>query len=224
VKVYRQGLYEAVRQYLKPMPNEELASDEEPLSVLLSQGELDFYLGQYQANLSESLRLLGQTSEIIGCYITETSARTARLERLLSAPRFDLRLHSEVDHLGGVQLAAFANDLVAISGPLTVVTSQMLNALTRSLAVASDTEFAERTSFEQKLSELRDLQALLQSTISNASACREQMATYPRGSTVFNRGKRLALAAIDDHVHQLSRMAEVMKAAESDLQGVLALL
>jgi hypothetical protein len=224
VKIYRQGLYEAVRQYLEPPTGGETTPDTEPHSALLSQGELDFYLSQYQANLSEGLHLLSKVGEILDRFNAETSERTAQLMRLLSVPKFDIARHDAILQLGGAQLTWFANSLIAIGGPLSVVTSKMLNALTRSSAVASDIESADRSSFELRLSELSGLRETIQKTISSASTCRNEIATYSRGSTAFNRGKRLALAGIDDHVHKLSLIADAMAYAESELLRILDLL
>ena len=224
VKVYRQGLYEAVRQYLTHDTPNDTSSDTEPGSALLSKGEFAFYQGQYEAHLSESLRLLKSISDLLGRYNSQTEERTIRLNDLVAAPSFNLRLHKELDQLGGSQMAAFANDLVATSSPLVVITDKMLDALTRSSAVASDFEGVDRSIFEQRLAEVQGIRGMFATTIEKASVCRGQIARYPRGSTTFNRGRRLALAGIEEHIGQISRIRESLAAAESDLMKVIALL
>jgi hypothetical protein len=224
VKVYRQGLYEAVRQYLDQDDQENAKSANEIGSALLTKGEFAFYQGQYESHLAESIRLLNTLTELLERYTAQTQDRTDRLTALVAAPSFNFGLHKELDHLGGAHMAALANDLVATSSPLVVITTKMLDALTRFSALASDFEGANRSIFEQRLSELQGSSKQYTTTIALATEFRAEIARSPRGSTAFNRGRRLALAAFDEHVRQISLIRDALAAAETDLQKVIQLL
>lgn len=221
VKIYRESLYEAVSQYLEPHVPARPAG-EEP-SALLTQGEFDFYLGEHQANVAEGVRTLRQIQEVLARHNSQTAERMERTRALLAAPRLNLRAAKQLDQLAGTQMNTFANELVAAGAPLPMVVTKMGNALARASAIASDIELADRGIFEAKLEELKGVHALLLTTISTATGARDATAKYPRASTIFNRGKRLAVGAIDDNIGQLSQCAAAIERAQNDLEKILSL-
>ena len=105
-----------------------------------------------------------------------------------------------------------------------MVTGKMVNALNRALAVASDLEDADRSVFEEKLTELEGLRKTTRGIISSATAARNETLGYERGNKTFNRGKRLAIGAIDEHVRLLGLTEPALETASNDLKKILALL
>ncbi len=220
VKTYRTALYDAVRRFLESMLR---GTPGEDSSALLAQGELGFYIAEYRHDLARSTQALRDISGVLSRHNAQIAERMAKIQALLSSPRLNLRTAKSLDHLGGDQMTAFSNDLVAAGDTLAAASTSMLRALSRASAVASDFEPATREMFEDKLGQVKNIRALLETTMTSAAAARDQTAAYPRGSSRFNRGKRLAVAAIDENIGQLSRCAGEFQAAENVLGKILRL-
>lgn len=135
----------------------------------------------------------------------------------------NLRAAKSLDRVAGQQMHTFGVDLVAAGQPLAVLSSNMLRSLARASAVASDIELATKAIFEEKLGQLRNTRALIETTMSSAAEARNLTARYRRGSSTFNRGKRFAVGAIDENIQQLARCAEAFRRAEEAHQKILTL-
>lgn len=223
VKFHRSALYEAVVQYLNraSIPAESLEQEgEEP--VLLAQGELDFYHSQYRSHRDEGLRLLRITSDVMSTFNRHSSEWSTRMQNIL-AGRAPLRVADAANNLMASNMTTFANELTRSTAAFPLVTTKMLSALARALAVASDLESADRLTFEEKLGDIHGLRQITAQTVVSATAVRGEILGYARGTTSFNRGKRLTLGAIDEHVRLLQATDAGMAKAEEDLRKVLTL-
>jgi len=205
VLIHRASLYAAVHEYLDPREHggaAQAAAEEPPLA---STGELEYYLATSDSLQSAGLLVLARiragNKALVDGLSAADAAAMEEIHRGLASPAGQRRYHSRL----AMTLSSFARTLAREAEELAVTTTRMLDTLSRAAAVASDIEIAEPAMFEQKIQELDDFREALSSSRKGAAETREAVLALPRGTTEFNKGRRLAVAAFETFAQMVQR-------------------
>jgi hypothetical protein len=205
VLIHRESLYAAVRQYLDPREHSgsvQVSAEEPPLA---STGELEYYLATSNSLQSAGLLVLARiragNKALVDDLSTANAAAMEEVRRGLASLSGRRRYHSKL----GAAFSSFARTLTREAEELAVTTARMLDTLSRAAAVASDIEIAEPAMFEQKIQELHSFREALSATGEGATKTRGMVLSLPRGTTEFNKGRRLAIAAFEMFAETVQR-------------------
>ncbi|HEX4498374.1 MAG TPA: hypothetical protein VIE43_22045 [Thermoanaerobaculia bacterium] len=225
VKFYRESLYQAIRQYMRPIVSSAAESGEhyEEEDALLAKGELEFYLAQFKNYEREGVSVLKEVAGVIGQHNEAMQRSSLLANALLAAPAGKKDFNGYYKVLAR-DLLKFSDDLDSGTRRFGIVTSKMLDALSRASVVASDYESATVEMFEQKIEDLRSLKRLLEESLRVAGATRDEFKGWSRGPTEYNRGKRLAIATINKYLEEVRGKIDEAQAQEEKLREVMEFL
>lgn len=217
--IYRASLYSAVREFLDPR---DPSTREEP--PLASTGELDYYLTTFATALSEGRRLLSRISagnqDVIDDLIAANATASKDIVFGVTSKAGQRHYHTQL----AKTLSAFADSLTSDAEELSVAATRMLDALSRAAAVASDIEFAEASMFDTKIDEILDYRKALSDVAQSALKTVESVRALPRGTTKFNRGRRLAIASLEAFDETVQSQLKDVERHECNLRKAKSLL
>lgn len=228
VKVYRESLYEAVRQYFEPTsipeaPASEIDERVDAEDILLAKGEFDFYLAQYKEYEREGTNALRDMSQVVGD-LSETMRRSSEKVSKLLAAAPSKRDFNAYYRERARELITFSDDLSEGTRRFSLLTSKMLDALSRASAAASDYEGVTPEMFERKISGLQSMREALEQSLRSAGGVRDAIREWPRGTNEFNRGRRLALGALDNYLAEVERKIQDTRTREERIRKLVELL
>lgn len=223
VLIHRESLYAAVRQFLAPGTAGRAEGTSEGGSPLSSTGELEYYLASSASTKAAGVLVLsrirvGNKAVLEGLSVANAEALDEVHRGVASRAglrRYNTRLAST--------LAGFARILDREAEELALTTTRMLDALSRASSVASDIVLAEPAMFQQKINELHDFRSALAGTGKGALEICKAVRAVPRGTTELNRGRRLAIAALEAFAEAVERQLGEVDRHESHLKKIIAL-
>ena len=224
VLIYRASLYAAVHDYLDPREHGEAAQATVEEAPLASTGELEYYLATSDSMQSAGLLVLARiragNKALVDGFSAANEVAKEEIRLGLASPASQRRYHSRL----ATALSSFARTLTREAEELAVTTTRMLDTLSRAAAVASDIEIAESSMFEQKIQELHSFREALSSTGEGAAKTREAVLALPRGTTEFNKGRRLAVVAFDSFAQMAQKELTEIDRHEGHLLAARELL
>lgn len=229
-KVHREALYAGVARYLcsnlPAVSTSEDLTNMETEDPFLARGELDFYFAQFVGYRDRGVvaaEEIGRSIETLNV-ANEKSAEMSRA--VVAAPPGGNRLQEihSIYRLMAADLVRFSEEHSAGTARFGVATSKMLNALSRAYVIFSDVEGATPEMLLPKINELRSVRQRFVGLIDRADRVKAALMDRPRGPTDLNRGRRLAVGALDQFVSEVTKKIQEIDHHNDRLEQLLMLM